>query len=63
MNLFKKTGIFFKEVKAELIQVSWSTRQELIATTIALIIIILIVATFIGSIDLFLSRILSWLFR
>jgi preprotein translocase subunit SecE len=63
MNIFKKLIIFLKEVKIELGKVSWSTRQELIGSTFVVIYITLIIALYIGVIDLFLSRILSFVFR
>lgn len=63
MNIFKKAVNFLKEVKQELTKVSWSTRQELIGSTIVVIVITSIMALFIGLIDLFLSQILSLVFK
>ena len=63
MNIFKKAINFLKEVKIELSKVSWSNRQELIGSTFVVIIITSITALFIGLIDLFLSKILSLVFK
>jgi preprotein translocase subunit SecE len=63
MNIFKKTVTFLSEVRLELGKVSWSTRQELIGATFAVIIITLIMGLFIGGIDMALSKILSVMFK
>ncbi len=63
MNIFKKIVNFLKEVRQELSKVSWSTRKELIGSTGVVIAITSIMAVFIGVIDLFLSKILSLMFR
>jgi len=63
MNIFKKAINFFKEVKIELTKVSWSTRQELVGSTVVVIVITSFTAVFIGLIDLFLSKMLSMLFK
>ena len=63
MNIFRKIINFLKEVKQELSKVSWSTRQELIGSTFVVIVITSIMASFIGLIDLFLSKLLSLLFK
>jgi preprotein translocase subunit SecE len=63
MNIFKKITGFLKEVKLELGKVSWSTRQELIGSTIAVITVTFIMALFIGIIDILLSHILRVVFR
>jgi len=60
---YAKIKTFLLEVKAELTKVSWSTRQELIGSTIVVIIVTSIMAVYIGVIDLALSRILSIMFK
>ncbi len=60
---YTKIKNFILEVKTELTKVSWSTRQELMGATVVVIAITSIVAVFIGIIDLFLSKILSLMFR
>jgi len=63
MNIFSKTVNFVKETKQELIKVSWSTREELIGATVVVITVTFILAVYIGVVDLFLSKILSVIFR
>ncbi|MDP2938250.1 MAG: preprotein translocase subunit SecE [Candidatus Omnitrophota bacterium] len=63
MNIFKKITNFFKEVKLELNKVSWSTRQELVSSTVVVITVTFIMAAFIGVIDIILSHILRAVFR
>ncbi len=63
MNPVKKTINFLKEVKSELTKVSWSTRTELIGSTVVVIAVTSLAAVFIGLIDLSLSKFLSVIFR
>jgi len=63
MNIFKKITNFLKEVKIELNKVSWSTRQELVGSTVVVITVTFIMAIFIGLIDILLSHILRLVFR
>jgi len=63
MNIFKKITDFLKEVKIELNKVSWSTRQELIGSTVVVITATFIMAVFIGLIDILLSHILRLVFK
>jgi len=63
MQIFTKISNFLKEVKIELKKVSWSTRQELMEATFVVIGITAIIAMFIGTVDLILSKILSVMFK
>ena len=63
MNFFQKIAKFFSEVKIELTKVAWSTRQELIGATIAVISTTALLAVFIGIIDVILSKVLSLMFK
>jgi len=63
MNIFKKITNFLKEVKLELNKVSWSTRQELVSSTVVVITVTFIMAVFIGLIDILLSHILRLVFK
>jgi len=60
---FAKIRKFILEVRTELTKVSWSRRQELTGATVVVITITSIIAIFIGIIDLFLSKILSLMFK
>ncbi|MDD2689469.1 MAG: preprotein translocase subunit SecE [Candidatus Omnitrophica bacterium] len=63
MNVISKPVNFLKEVRLELSKVAWSTRQELIDSTIVVIVVTAIVAVFIGLVDIFLSKLLTILFK
>lgn len=63
MNILKKTTNFISEVKLELGKVSWSSRQEIMGSTVVVITITAIMAVFIGLTDLALSKILSVMFK
>lgn len=58
----KKWIQFMKESYTELKKVSWLSKKEMIASTIVTIVIVLIVAIYVGLVDFFLSRILSIFF-
>ena len=63
MNFIQKPIGFLKEVKAELGKVAWSSRQELLSSTVVVIVVTVIVAVFIGIIDVGLSKFLSLVFK
>ncbi|MBI4549565.1 MAG: preprotein translocase subunit SecE [Candidatus Omnitrophica bacterium] len=53
-----KVGGFLKEAKQELDKVTWPTRDELIGSTVLVIVTTLILAAFIGAVDFILSIVL-----
>ena len=63
MNIIAKPVNFIREVKAELGKVAWSTREELMASTIVVIVVTTLLGVFIGVLDIFLSKLLSLLFK
>jgi len=63
MNLIQKPITFLKEVRAELGKVAWSTREELMGSTMVVIGATAIMTVFIGIIDVILGRFLSVVFR
>ena len=56
-------GIFnyFKESKEELSKVTWPTKKQTIEMTIAVIIVVLVVGFYLGGLDFFLTKGLTWL--
>ena len=50
---------FFNDIKLEMSKVSWPTRDELIGSTIVVIISLAILAIFIGICDVVLSKIVN----
>jgi preprotein translocase subunit SecE len=63
MNILAKPINFLKEVRSELSKVSWSTRQELLASTVLVIVVTSLMTIFIGIVDLGLSKFLSAIFK
>ena len=53
--MFGKVGNFFSESKQELAKANWPTRQELMGSTVLVIVVTLIMAAFIFAIDFVLS--------
>jgi preprotein translocase subunit SecE len=54
--MFEKLKQFLKEVRFELTKVTWTTREELIYSTFIVIVVSLVLAVFIGIIDVVLSN-------
>lgn len=52
---------FLKEVNAELKKVTWPDRQELISSTIIVIVAVLIISVYIGVVDIIFSKMISLL--
>jgi preprotein translocase subunit SecE len=63
MNILAKPINFINEVRSELSKVSWSTRKELLSSTVLVITVTAIMTIFIGIVDLGLSRFLSVVFK
>lgn len=58
-NKSKETAGFVGEVKNELKKVTWPTRKETVRLTIVVIFISLIVALYLGIIDVLLAKLLE----
>jgi len=63
MNIIQKPINFLKEVRAELGKVAWSTREEIMQSTLVVIVTTAAVAVFIGVIDFCLGKVLSVIFK
>jgi preprotein translocase subunit SecE len=53
--MFNKFWQFIKDVRVEFTKVSWPSREELIQSTMVVMVVSLIVAAFIGVVDRILS--------
>ena len=51
-----KIGKFIGQVKVEMKKVAWPSREELISSTIVVLVSVAILATYIGVCDLVISR-------
>jgi preprotein translocase subunit SecE len=54
--MFEKIKQFLKEVKLELTKVTWTSKQELIYSTYIVIVVSIVLAIFIGVVDMLLSN-------
>lgn len=59
----KRLIAFFGEAKAELKKVSWPTRKEIVDSTVVVIVSVVIMAVFIGAVDLILSKLVGFFIR
>jgi preprotein translocase subunit SecE len=63
MNNWLQQAIqFVKEAYAELTKVSWLSRKEAVASTIVVVMLVIVVAIFVGFTDFILSRFMAILF-
>nr|MBU1328176.1 preprotein translocase subunit SecE [Candidatus Omnitrophota bacterium] len=63
MKLFGKITNFITEVKVEMQKVSWSTKDELVGSTTVVIVSTLLLAMFIGMVDMVLSKFIGFILR
>jgi preprotein translocase subunit SecE len=59
MNFLKRVPVFFSEVRAELVKVSWPARKDLIGACILVVTVTAILTIYIGVLDFFLSKAVS----
>jgi preprotein translocase subunit SecE len=55
----EKVKQFYHEVRVELRKITWPPRKETIASTSVVLIIVIIIACFLGFVDLGLSKIVN----
>ncbi|PLX96572.1 MAG: preprotein translocase subunit SecE [Desulfuromonas sp.] len=53
-----KTSEFLGNVKAELKKVTWPTKKDTYASTIVVIVLVMLCAAFLGGVDIILSRLI-----
>ena len=54
-----KTVQFFKDAFFELTKVTWLSKKEVVATTVVVIVFVIIMALFVGVVDMILSGLLG----
>ena len=55
MGILKKSFIFLTEVKAEIHKITWTSREDIIGTTIIVCLLTLVFAAILGGMDVFFS--------
>jgi preprotein translocase subunit SecE len=58
-NVIERIRRYLREVRAELTRVDWPSRQEIIAMTVVVVVVLLAMALYLGAWDL----LFSWLFQ
>ena len=58
-----KTTQFLREVKIELKKVTWPSRKETLASTAVVIILVIIISSFLGLVDMGLSNLIRFVLR
>jgi len=58
-NIFKRIGEYLKDIKGELKKVTWPTKNDLIKTTIAVLVSSLIFGVFLFIVDMIFSRVIN----
>ena len=61
--MLEKIKVFFQEVSVELKKVNWPTRQQTVSATGVVITVAVIVAFFLGIVDVILARIVGAIMR
>ena len=56
MDFLRRAQEFIREVVAEFRKVAWPSRQELINSTVVVIAVTVVVALFLGAVDVVLAR-------
>lgn len=59
--MIEKISKFLKEVRLEMQKITWSTREEVITSTIVVVVVSLLLAIFIGAVDLGFSNLANLL--
>ena len=63
MDFLKRTREFFAEVLAEFRKVTWPSRQELINSTVVVIVVTVVLAFFLGAVDVGLTKAVERILR
>jgi preprotein translocase subunit SecE len=63
MDFLRRAQEFVREVIAEFRKVAWPSRQELINSTVVVITVTVVVALFLGAVDVVLARIVERILR
>jgi len=61
--MFDKLKQFLKEVKIEIKKVSWPNRQEVTASTVIVMVTVLLISVFIGLSDFILTKLFHMVLR
>ncbi|MDI6892656.1 MAG: preprotein translocase subunit SecE [Actinomycetota bacterium] len=57
-SLLTRLSQYLREVRRELKKVTWPSKQEIVASTIVVLIVVIFFALFIGGLDFFFAQVL-----
>ena len=60
-GIVNKIGQFLREVKAELKKITWPASKETVASTVVVIVIVLVACVYLGIVDMILSRLIRFI--
>jgi preprotein translocase subunit SecE len=61
MGVIGRVREFVLEVMAEFRKVTWPSRQELVNSTVVVIVVTVVIAFFLGGVDIVLARVVEWI--
>jgi preprotein translocase subunit SecE len=61
MQAVARVKEFVQDVLAEFRKVSWPSRQELINSTVVVIVVTVVLSLFLGAVDIVLARAVEWI--
>jgi preprotein translocase subunit SecE len=59
MEFLKRLQEFFQEVVAEFRRVNWPSRQDVVASTAVVMVVVFVLAMYLGAVDVALSRLVG----
>jgi preprotein translocase subunit SecE len=63
MEFLRRVQQFFREVLAEFRRVSWPSRADVASSTVVVVVVVFVLAFFLGAVDVGLSRIVETIIR
>jgi preprotein translocase subunit SecE len=63
MGFMGRVREFVREVLAEFRKVTWPSRQELLNSTVVVVALTVVVALFLGAVDVGLTALVEWVLR
>ena len=61
MGVIGRVREFVQEALAEFRKVTWPNRQELVNSTVVVIVVTVVLAFFLGAVDIALARVVEWI--
>ena len=63
MDFLKRAKEFFQEVAAEFRRLNWPSRNDVAASTMVVLVVVFVLAMYLGAVDVGLSRIVETILR